>query len=58
MMHSPAETCCGPWEEQERIYADFAEKQPQVSYNESFAEESKKMNQRTSVGTEKRQMYK
>ena len=54
MIHTLADTVCGLLEEQEKIYVDFVEELPQVSCNESFHEECKKMNQRD----EKQQMYK
>ena len=58
MIHSLADTFCVLLEEQENIYADFAEELPHVSYNESFREEWKKMNQRAIEGTKKQHMYK
>ena len=58
MFHSLADTFCGLLEEQEKIYANFVEELPHVSYNGSFCEEWKKMNQRAIEGTKKQQMYK
>ena len=58
MIHSLADTFCGLLEAQDKIYDDFTEELPHVSYNESFREEWKNKNQRAVEGTKKQQMYK
>ena len=53
MIQSLADTFCGLLGDEEKKYVDFAEELPHVSYNESFREEWKKMNQKAVEGIEK-----